>query len=141
MVAGAASTGSPTLTALSLVAAFISHSPVDYIGETRYKSIKESAIFEGAMLAAYGIASLISSVSVWVLIAAWISANLPDIIDNYRMLVLKKPKWFACHNGVGLFQYKGFKLGYPVRIKLSYKQTVVLNILATIAYCLYVILK
>ena len=137
-------TGSPTLTAVSIGCAFVSHHVVDYIGETGYKSIKQAAIVEGFLLAFYGIAALLSDIPAWLLILAWISANLPDIIDNFRTLVLKKEKWFACHGGVGLFQItikgKVYRLGAPVKYPLTFSQTVVSNVLAIIVYAMYVLI-
>jgi hypothetical protein len=112
--------------------AFLSHFVVDYIGETGYKSLKEAAFAEGNLLAIYITAASLGDF--WLLMGAWVMANLPDLIDKPRRLIWGKEEWFSCHNGKGLFQAFGKKLGYPVLCRLTYTQTVVLNIVSTLIF-------
>ena len=118
---------------LGLGAAFVSHFVADYIGETGYKSNKQAALYEGSLLLLFALGAYLSG-EFWLAVAGWIFANLPDLIDKPRRILFGKKEWFSCHNGVGLFQYKGKKLGYPVQIRLTRTQTIALNVIATVLW-------
>lgn len=125
---------------LGAVVAFASHFVVDYIGESSIGNTKRSAIIEGLLFAAYLFAAYWGGVLL-LGIVGWVMANLPDLIDKPNRLFRGKKEWFSCHNGVGLFQYKGFKLGYPVKVNISKENTLVLNFFATIVWLLICIVK
>jgi len=114
--------------------AFVSHFVLDYIGETGYKDLREAAFFEINLLTIYIVSASLGDF--WWLMGGWVMANLPDLIDKPRRLIWKKKEWFSCHNGVGLFQWFGIKLGYPVLVRLNYHQTVTLNIGSTLLFML-----
>lgn len=109
------------------VGAFLSHFLFDYIGEAGYGSNKRTAAFEIPLLVAFAISALTWG-NFWLVMIGGFLANLPDVIDKPRRIIFGKPEWFSCHNGVGLFQYKGIKLGYPVQIRLTKRQTEIINI-------------
>ena len=72
--------------------------------------------------------------------AVWILSNLPDLIDKPLRWFFGLPEWFSCHNGKGLFQWRGRKLGYPVKAKLSRDATLAANVGGTLLLALYLIL-
>lgn len=120
-------------------AAFISHFLWDYVGESSIGDTKKSATIEGALLLAF----LIGAYAADVLLLAtlgWVFGNLPDLIDKPRRIIFGKKEWFSCHNGAGLFQYKGRKLGYPVLVRITSEQTLLYNTFATILWLLYCLL-
>ena len=116
--------------------AFISHFLWDYVGESSIGNTRKSATIEGALLLAFLI-SLIYVGSPLLAFLGWVLGNLPDIIDKPLRWIYGHPEWFSCHNGKGLFQYKGRKLGYPVKISLTKEQTLWFNIGSTIIWLLY----
>lgn len=118
-----------------LVGAFASHFLLDYIGEASIGNTKESALIEGALLLVFLIACLLTS-SPWLYLAAWVSSNLPDLIDKPRRWIFGLPEWFSCHNGKGLFSYKGRKLGYPTVVQLTKEQTLCVNVGSTFYFLL-----
>jgi len=118
-----------------LAVAFFSHFVLDYIGEASIGNTKQSALIEGALLLVYLIGAALSP-SPWLYIAAWIAANLPDLIDKPMRWIFGRKEWFSCHNGKGLFQYKGRKLGYPVLYNLNYTTTLLCNIGGTVVFFL-----
>ena len=118
---------------IGLGLAFASHFLLDYIGESSIGTTKQSALIEGALLLVYLLGCSFTS-SPWLFVGAWIAANLPDLIDKPMRWIFKRPEWFSCHNGPGLFQYKGRKLGYPVVYQLTKKETLTINIAAVFAF-------
>lgn len=120
---------------LGAAVAFASHFVVDYIGESSIGNTKRWAVIEGSLFIAYLLAAYFGGVFT-LGIVGWVMANLPDLIDKPNRLFRGKKEWFSCHNGVGLFQYKGFKLGFPVKISVSKENTLVLNFFATIVWML-----
>lgn len=122
------------------IGAFLSHFLVDYIGEYGYGSNKRTAAFEIPLLVVYAISALLFQ-EFWLLMLGMIMSNLPDIIDKPRRIIFGKKEWFSCHNGVGLFRYKNFKLGYPVLVKLDDQETEVINITSVIAFFLLSLLS
>jgi hypothetical protein len=125
---------------LGAVVAFASHFVVDYIGESSIGNTNRSVIIEGLLFAAYLLGAYWGGVFLLGAIG-WVMANLPDLIDKPNRWFRGKKEWFSCHNGVGLFQYKGFKLGYPVKLKISKEQTLICNFFATIVWLLICIVK
>ena len=113
--------------------AFASHFVVDYLGESSVGDTKTSSIIEGLLLLIYMIGAWATG-AFWVYILAWAMSNLPDLIDKPRRWFLGKEEWFSCHNGKGLFQHKGFKLGYPVRVRFTKDETLALNVTATLIW-------
>ena len=120
---------------LGAAVAFVSHFVVDYIGESSIGNTKRWATIEGSLFIAYLLAAYFGGVFT-LGIVGWVMANLPDLIDKPNRLFRGKKEWFSCHNGVGLFQYKGVKLGFPVKISVSKENTLVLNFFATIVWML-----
>ena len=112
---------------LGAVGAFVSHFIFDYIGEAGYGSNKRTAVFEIPMLLVFSLSALFFG-NFWLVMIGGFLANLPDVIDKPRKIFFGKESWFSCHNGAGLFQYKGFKLGYPVQVQLSRRETEIINI-------------
>ena len=106
--------------------AFVSHFFLDYIGESSIGTVRESASIEGALLGFFVSASLLTATP-WLFMLGWVMGNLPDLIDKPCRWFLGRPEWFSCHNGRGLFQYKGRKLGYPTLISLTKEQTIMIN--------------
>lgn len=115
--------------------AFISHFVVDYIGESSIGTTKESAAIEASLLLLYIVGAWATG-AFWICMIGWVMANLPDLIDKPRRIIFGKQEWFSCHNGLGLFQYKGRKLGYPIQFKITKEQTILSNISATIVWFL-----
>jgi hypothetical protein len=122
---------------LGLGLAFVSHFVMDYIGETGYKDLKEAAFIEACLLGIYIASATLGDF--WLLMGGWVMANLPDLIDKPRRLIWKKKEWFSCHDGVGLFQWFGIKLGYPVLVRLTYWQTMLWNVGTTVLFMLTMI--
>jgi hypothetical protein len=123
---------------MGLGLAFLSHFVMDYLGETSYKSLKEAAIVEANLLLVYICASTLGDF--WLLMGGWVMANLPDLIDKPLRIIWGKREWFSCHNGKGLFQAFGYKLGYPVALPLTYWGTMLWNIASTLGFALIMIL-
>lgn len=119
--------------------AFVSHFVMDYLGEKGYKTLTESIVMESCLLAIY--ASAASLGNFWLLMGAWVMANLPDLIDKPLRIIGGRKEWFSCHNGKGLFQAFGYKLGYPVAVRLTYNQTVFANVASTILLVVYLYLN
>lgn len=113
--------------------AFISHFLVDYIGESSIGDTKRSSIIEGTLLISYLLGAYLGGV-IWLGIIGWVMGNLPDLIDKPNRWFRGKKEWFSCHNGEGLFQYKGWKLGYPVMLKISKEDTLLYNFFAAIVW-------
>jgi hypothetical protein len=125
--------------ALGMAGAFLSHFLLDYLGESAQGDTKQSAALELSLLALYMVSALHADRALE-LGAVWVLSNLPDLIDKPLRWFFKRPEWFSCHNGKGLFQYKGYKLGYPVRVRLTRDQTLSVNVGATLALSIYLIL-
>ena len=117
--------------AVGLFAAYVSHFVLDYLGETGYGDNKISAMIELPHLLTFGTLGFISG-HFWLFFLGWLMGNLPDLIDKpLRLSGLVPQEWHSCHNGKGLFQWKGKKLGYPVKYPLDRDQTIVIGIAAT----------
>ena len=121
---------------IGAAAAFVSHFIWDYIGERSIGNTLKSSIIEGSLLLIFLIASALSG-NFWLALTGWIMANLPDLIDKPMKWFFGKKSWFSCHNGPGLFQYKGCKLGWPVKYKLTKNQTLAFNIGSTLLWVLW----
>jgi hypothetical protein len=119
--------------------AFVSHFVMDYIGETNYRDNVEAFIVELLLFVVYMAATSLHP-QWWLLVFGWFFANLPDLIDKPRRLIWEKDEWFSCHNGVGLFQSFGIKLGYPVLWRLSYQNTMIWNISSTLVFVIMVLI-
>jgi hypothetical protein len=117
--------------------AFISHFVWDYVGESGIGSVKKSAAIEGALLLAFIIGAFFTEAP-WLYLLGWAMGNLPDLIDKPLAMLLGRKQWFSCHNGKGLFQWKGKKLGYPVKIPITVEQTLLFNLFSTIIWLLAV---
>ena len=124
--------------ALGMGGAFLSHFLLDYLGESAQGDTKQSAALELSLLALYMVSAVHAGLALE-LGAVWILSNLPDLIDKPLRWFFHRPEWFSCHNGKGLFQYKGRKLGYPVRVRLSRDQTLLVNVSSTILLALYLL--
>ena len=92
----------PIAIALGGALAFLSHDPLDLIGEKNYGSKKNFFIFELSALAIFIIAAIASGK--WMLFAAgWIGGNGMDLIDKKGGLSLINPNkypygtFFKCH--------------------------------------------
>lgn len=120
--------------------AFVSHFLLDYIGESSIGDKKQSSTIEGSLLLAFIIASLYSNFA-WLALIGWVVGNLPDLIDKPNNWFRGKKQWFSCHDGKGLFQYKGKKLGYPVMVGISREQTLIVNMASVLLWCLIVIIS
>jgi hypothetical protein len=121
---------------IGAAAAFVSHFIWDYVGESSIGNTKKSSIIEGSLLLIFLIASALSG-NFWLALIGWIMGNLPDLIDKPMNWFLGKKQWFSCHNGVGLFQYKGRKLGWPIKYKLTKNQTLAFNIGSTLLWVVW----
>ena len=121
---------------IGAITAFLSHFIWDYVGEASIGNRKKTIVIEGSLLLAFLIASALSG-NFWLAAIGWIMSNLPDLIDKPMNWFLGKKQWFSCHNGIGLFQYKGRKLGWPVKYKLTKKQTLGFNIGSTLLWVMW----
>lgn len=117
------------------ITAFISHFIWDYVGESSIGDTKKSSLIEGTLLALYLAGAFITG-EFLLLTIGWVMANLPDLIDKPNSWFRGKDSWFSCHNGKGLFSYKGKKLGYPVKIRITKEQTLIANIGFTVIWFL-----
>jgi hypothetical protein len=106
--------------------AFVSHFVWDYLGESGLKDKFHATIIEATAFAMFLVGAYLFG-NFWLASFGYIMGCLPDLIDKPRRLIFGKKEWFSCHNGPGLFQYKGKKLGYPVRYSLNDVQTALLN--------------
>ena len=123
--------------AIGCFAAYVSHFLLDYLGETGYGDNKISSLIEFPHLLTFGTLGFISG-HFWLYFLGWVMGNLPDLIDKpLRLTGLVPQEWHSCHNGPGLFQWRGKKLGYPVRIKLDRDQTIVIGIMATMVLTMW----
>lgn len=113
--------------------AFLSHFALDYIGESSIGDVRTSSIVEGSLLLTYLVASYATG-AFWLCTLGWVMANLPDLIDKPRRWFLGKEEWFSCHNGKGLFQYKGKKFGYPVLFRINADITLGVNVALTLLW-------
>lgn len=113
--------------------AFLSHFVLDYIGETGYKSKLEGFAVEVGLMAVYAMGAMATG-HPWLMAWAWVASNLPDLIDKPRDLIFGKPQWFSCHNGKGFLSVNGWKFGFPVVYKLTYAQTLLINIASTFLF-------
>lgn len=120
---------------IGLGLAFLSHFFLDYIGERGYKSLKEAAFIEGSLLLVY-IGAAVASGSPWLLMGAWVASNLPDLIDKPRRLIWGKKEWFSCHDGEGIIQGFGAKLGFPTIVTITYWQTIAINVGSTVLFAI-----
>jgi hypothetical protein len=117
--------------------AYVSHFLLDYLGEHGYGDNKISAMIEFPHLITFGTLGFISG-HFWLFFLGWVFGNLPDLIDKpLRLSGLVPQEWHSCHNGKGLFQWKGKKLGYPVKIKLDRDQTIVIGIMSTMVLTMW----
>jgi hypothetical protein len=116
--------------------AYVSHFLMDYLGEHGYGDNKVSAMIEVPHLVTFGVLGFISG-HFWLYFLGWLFGNLPDLIDKPLRLIGKKPEWHSCHNGKGLIQWKGKKLGYPVRWRLTRDETIVIGIAATMVLAIW----
>lgn len=118
-------------------AAYVSHFLLDYLGETGYGDNKISSLIEFPHLLTFGTLGFISG-HFWLYFLGWVMGNLPDLIDKpLRLSGIRPQEWHSCHNGPGLFQWKGKKLGYPVKVKLDRDQTIVIGIMATMVLTMW----
>ena len=106
--------------------AFVSHFVWDYVGESGLKDQFHATIIEATAFAMFLVGAYLFG-NFWLASFGYIMGCMPDLIDKPRRLIFGKKEWFSCHNGEGLFQYKGKKLGYPVLVRLDDVQTAVLN--------------
>ena len=106
--------------------AFVSHFVWDYVGESGLKDQFHAAIIEATAFAMFIVGAYLFG-NFWLASFGYVMGCMPDLIDKPRRLIFGKKEWFSCHNGEGLFQYKGKKLGYPVLVRLDDVQTAVLN--------------
>ena len=118
------------------VLAYTSHMVLDYLGETGYGDNTITGKIEFTHLATFGVLGFISG-HFWLYFFGWLFGNLPDLIDKPLRIFFGKKEWHSCHNGPGLFQWKGKKLGYPVKIKFDRDDTIVLGILATLVLTVF----
>jgi len=124
--------GAPILGhAVGFFLGYVSHFLMDYLGEHGYGDNKISSLIEFPHLITFGTLGFLSG-HFWLYFIGWVAGNLPDLIDKpLRLTGLVPQEWHSCHNGPGLFQWKGKKLGYPVRWRLTRDETIVAGILAT----------
>jgi len=123
--------------AVGAFTAYITHFLLDYLGETGYGDNKISSLIEFPHLITFGTLGFISGYF-WLYFLGWVFGNLPDLIDKpLRLTGIRPQEWHSCHNGPGLFQWKGNKLGYPVKIKLDRDQTIVAGIMATMVLTMW----
>jgi hypothetical protein len=106
--------------------AFVSHFVWDYVGESGLKDQFHATIIEATAFAMFLVGAYLFG-NFWLASFGYVMGCMPDLIDKPRRLIFGKKEWLSCHNGEGLFQYKGKKLGYPVLVRLDDVQTAVLN--------------
>ena len=106
--------------------AFVSHFVWDYVGESGLKDKFHATIIEATAFAMFLVGAYLFG-NFWLASFGYIMGCMPDLIDKPRRLIFGKKEWFSCHNGPGLFQWKGKKLGYPVLVRLDDVQTALLN--------------
>ena len=106
--------------------AFVSHFVWDYVGESGLKDRFHALTIEATCFAMFLVGAYLFG-NFWLASFGYVMGCMPDLIDKPRRLIFGKKEWFSCHNGVGLFQYKGKKLGYPVKYPLDDLQTALLN--------------
>lgn len=115
---------------------YVSHFLMDYLGETGYGDNKISSWIEFPHLFTFGTLGFISG-HFWLYFIGWVAGNLPDLIDKPLAVGFGRKQWHSCHNGKGLFQWNGKKLGYPVKIKLNRDETIVIGIVATMVLTMW----
>lgn len=113
--------------------AFVSHFVWDYIGESGLKDKFHAASIEATCFAMFLVGAYLTG-QFWLASFGYIMGCMPDLIDKPRDLIFGKKQWFSCHNGPGLFQWKGKKLGYPVKYSLDDLQTALLNYVVSILW-------
>ena len=113
--------------------AFVSHFVWDYVGESGLKDRFHAVIIEATCFAMFLVGAYLTG-QFWLASFGYIMGCMPDLIDKPRRLIFGKREWFSCHNGPGLFQWKGKKLGYPVKYPLDDIQTAVLNYAVSIIW-------
>lgn len=113
--------------------AFISHFVWDYVGESGLKDQFHATVIEATAFAMFLVGAYLFG-NFWLASFGYIMGCMPDLIDKPRRIIFGKKEWFSCHNGPGLFQYKGKKLGYPVKYPLNDEQTALLNYAVSILW-------
>ena len=117
--------------------AYVSHFLMDYLGEHGYGDNKISAMIEVPHLVTFGVLGFISG-HFWLYFLGWLFGNLPDLIDKpLRLSGLVPKEWHSCHNGPGLIQWKGKKLGWPVKWNLTRDETIVIGIVSTMVLAIW----
>ena len=116
--------------------AYTSHFVLDYLGEEVYGDNLITGKFEFTHMATFGALGFISG-HFWLYVLGWFFGNLPDLIDKPLDIFLGKNQWHSCHNGKGLFQWKGRKLGFPVKIQFDRDDTIWLGMIATLVLTLF----
>lgn len=114
-----------TAIALGGALAFLSHDPIDRLGEKNYGSMEISLRWEGVALAVFAIVAYLSGQ--WPLFAVgWIAGNGMDLIDKKLGLAIAFPDkfkfgyFFKCHRRAP-------------NIKLTLGQTKLAAVLASVA--------
>lgn len=120
--------------------AFVSHFIWDYVGESGLKDKFHATIIEATAFAMFLVGAYLFG-DFWLASFGYIMGCMPDLIDKPRRLIFGKKEWFSCHNGPGLFQWNGKKLGYPVLVRLDDVQTALLNYSISILWILFAILS
>lgn len=89
--------------AVAAVLAFLSHDPLDRIGEAAYGRAfpfppdHPTMIWEGVPLVAALLAAVMAGPLWWVIVAGWVAGVLMDIIDK-GLLAIGWPEIFPCHH-------------------------------------------
>lgn len=120
--------------------AFVSHFAWDYVGESGLKDRFHALIIEATAFAIFLVGAYLTG-QFWLASFGYIMGCMPDLIDKPRRLIFGKKEWFSCHNGKGLFQWRGKKLGYPVLIRLDDIQTALLNYSVSLLWLLFAIVS
>lgn len=103
--------------------AFLSHDPLDRLGEKSYGGMRKTVVFEAIPLAIFAYCAWLSGIP-WLFAAGWIAGNGMDLIDKKLYLAMffskrfKVLDWFACHRR-------------KPDIAFTYKQTVAATIAAS----------
>jgi hypothetical protein len=86
--------------AVASVLAFLSHDPMDRLGEAPYGQSfppdRQTLIWEGVPLLTFIAAAVLAGSLWWVFAAGWIAGMGMDLIDKGRWFI-DKPVLFACH--------------------------------------------
>jgi hypothetical protein len=116
--------------------AYVSHFLLDYLGEAPYRPWINLFKVQVPYLIIFILLGIESGYP-WLYALGWFFGNLPDLIDKTLDWIFGKKQWHSCHGGPGLFQWNGWKLGCPVKIKFDSHETFMIGLISTIILMIF----